>query len=317
MSPEVQDIRDVFLSSINFSACRIELSNTPIVLLCGGKVRTKDHPDDPTPPFGSLRDAITRSLTTFEVFRPEEITSWHSDGVFKDLMSFERELASICSLVVIVLESEGALVELGAFSQLTELSEKIIAVCPSAHRTKTSFINFGILRYISAKKTSSVRSYPWETNNPESITDEVISDAIFDITEELSTLSKTQVLKTSQNSHLMTIICELVKMFIALREGEIFDYLTVIGFSTTKDELRGKLFLLKEFRLIKLQNYSDAEFYMRTEETYHKLRITLKDKNEKFDSLRIEVQCLDFYKNTPKHRNRSRAIGLAENVGAR
>jgi hypothetical protein len=318
MPPEAEDLRDVFLSSIDFSACRIELSDTPIVLLCGGSVKTKKHADAPTPPVGSLRDAITRSQTTFEVFRPEEITSWHSDGVFKDLVSFEKELASICSLVVIILESEGALVELGAFSQLTELSEKMLAICPSEHRTTNSFINLGILRFISAKKETSVKSYPWEIKKPASITEEVISDAVADITEELSNLSKTEVLKTSQNSHLIVMICELLKMFVALKEGELLEYLRKIGFSLTSTELKGKLFLLKAFRLIKTQEYSDSLFYMRTNENYHKARIALKDKSEKFDSLRIEVQSLDFYnKNSQKHRNRLRAIGLAKNGGAK
>lgn len=312
MSSDVQDLRENLLSSLDFAACRIEFSAAPIVLLCGGKVNIKENADDDIPPLGSLRDAITRSHTSFEVFRPEEIASWHSDGTFKDLMSFERELASICSLVVIILESEGALVELGAFSQLSELSEKIIAICPSEHRTTVSFINFGILRFISAKKQSSVRSYPWETKNPATITQEVISDSIFDIEEELSALPKSQVLKVNQNSHMMVTICELVKMFIALKEGEIYDYVRTLGFSASREELRGKLFLLKEFRLIKMQNYSDSEFYMRTNESYHRLRIVLKDKSEKFDILRIEIQCLDFYKKNSKHRNRLRAIGLAE-----
>lgn len=311
MPLEAPDLRDVILSSIDLAACRVELSSAPIVLLCGGKVKTKDHPDDPPPPVGSLRDAITRFHTAFEVFRPEEITGWHSDGVFKDLMSFERDLASICSLVVIILESEGALVELGAFSQLTELSEKILAVCPSSHRTDPSFINLGILRFISAKKESSVKSYPWETKNPAAITSEVISDVVSDITEDLARLSKSQVLKTSQSSHLIVAICELVKMFVALKEGEILDYLRALGFSLTKDELKGKLFLLKEFRLLKLQDYSDSQFYMRTKEVYHRLRIALKDKSEKFDSLRTEVQCLELYKDD-KHRNRLRAIKLAD-----
>jgi hypothetical protein len=318
MSLEVEDPRDLFLSSIDFAACRIELSDTPIVLLCGGKVKTKEHPDAETPPIGSLRDAISRAHTTFEVFRPEEIESWQSDGVFKDLLSFEKELASICSLVVIILESEGALVELGAFSQLTELSEKIIAICPSAHRTTNSFINLGILRFISEKKTSSVKSYPWETKNPNSITGEVISDAVTDITEELSSLSKTEVLKASQNSHLIVMICELLKMFAALKESELLFYLKRIGFSLSSSELKGKLFLLKSFRLIKIQDYSDSWFYMRTSENYHKVRIAMKDKSEKFDSLRTEIQILEFYdKNDQKHRNRLRAIRLAKNGAAR
>ena len=299
------------MSSLDISTCRIEFSDAPIVLLCGGKVNSKNHADDPTPPVASLRHAIVDSHTSFEVFRPEEITGWQSDGVFKDLMSFERELASICSLVVIILESEGALVELGAFSQLAELSDKIIAICTSKHVTKKSFINLGILRFISEKKRTSVKSYPWEEKNPSSITAEVINDATSDIKEELSKLPKSQVFKSDQNSHIIVIICELLRLFVALKESEILEYLTHFSTPISRDNLRGKLFLLLEFRLIKTQNYSDALFYMRSNETYHKLRLSLKEKAEVTDILRIEFQCLEFYKSNEKHRNRLRAIALA------
>ncbi len=315
MTSDDQDPRAVFLNGLDISACRVEFSNAPVVLLCGGQVKF-----DAAPGTGalSLRHAIATSQTGFELFRPEEITGWSSHGIFPDLMSFERELASICSLVVIILESEGALVELGAFSQLSELSERIIAVRSSAFADDDSFINLGILRFIKAKNQTAVKSYPWEIKKPASISTEITLDVITDIHEELAKQPKSQSLKLALSPHVIVLICELIRLFIALKEHEILEYLQDIGVTTSRDTLRGQLFLLTEFRIIRKQEYSDAVFYMRSNVPYHKLRVTLTDKTAPVDPLRIEVQCSEYYLgHNDKHRNRNRAIAESKKGAAK
>jgi hypothetical protein len=319
MSEDCQDPRSLLLASLDIPTCRVEFSETPIVLLCGGQVPLKDKADDPNPPLESLRHAITNFDSKFEIFRPEEITGWHSDGIFKDLVSFELELASICSLIVIILESEGALVELGAFSQLPELSNKIFVVCPAKYIDAISFINLGVLRFIAAAQPDSVKSYPWEPKsltNPFRITEEVIADFSQDIHDDLKKLPKSQVFKTNKNTHVLVLICEFLRLFAALKETEILDYLDICGIVISPEELKGKLFLLKEFQLIKIQKYSDAIFYLSGKQTYHKIRISFKNESLQIDLLRFEIQCLAYYKDNPKHRNRNRAITMA-NAGYR
>jgi len=315
MSTTGPDPRLALISSLDLASCRIEFSGRPVVLLCGGRVPPpKPTADDPDPPIGSMRHAITNAWPEFRVFRPEEIKDWHTDGTFKDLVSFELELAAICSLVVIVPESEGSLVELGAFSQLHELSEKSIAICSSQFARDASFINLGILRFLTAKNESRVKTYPWDIKRPGSISSEIVGDVISDIKQELEKLPRSQVLKIGQRAHSSIVICELLRFFVALKENEIYEYLGLMGFELTKDELRGKLFLLKNFELIKTQSYSDAVFYMPNETTHHKLRVAFQDKTKKFDALRFDVQCRDFYKNDPKFRNWHRAISQPARV---
>jgi len=306
MSVEDQDPRLSFLSGLDLSTCRVELSSSPIVLLCGGSVKTKERADDPDPPIKSLRHALTKHDSSFEFFRPEEIDSWHSDGVFKDLMSFEMELANICSLVVIVLESEGALVELGAFSQLPELSQNIIAICSSSYSEDPSFINLGVLRFIAAKNPSAVRNYPWDVCSPASISADVVRDIVDDIREELDKKHRSQVFKGDRGGHVIVLVCELLRLFTALKESEIFEYLGILGLIISKSTLRGQLFLLCEFRIIKTHQYSDAVFYMRTDEVFHGFRFSFKA--DAFDLLRLKTHCLEYYESNTKHRNRQRAI---------
>jgi hypothetical protein len=203
-------------------------------------------------------------------------------------------------------------VELGAFSQLPELSNKIIAVCPEKFIGAASFINLGILRFIAATNAANVKSYPWEpTAAKDTILPEVVNDVASDIDEELEKLPKTQLLKVEQNSHVMVLICELLRLFSALKETEILEYLKLADVQVTQHELKGKLFLLQRFRLIKTQQYSDAIFYLRGSEPYHKLRMASKDASKPIDALRLEMQCLEYYQGIPKHRNRNSAIALA------
>ncbi len=318
MQEDIQDPRPKLLSNIDFSKCRVEFSNYPIVLMCGGELAEPANHLTESPLFTSLRDAICRSGVTFRTFKPEDIKSWYADGIFKNLMIFEEELASICTLVVIVLESAGSLVELGAFSQLPYLSQKIVAV-KSSKFIKPSFISHGILRYIKENNETSVRTYDWDINNPKSITSDIINDVISDITEEVDKLiktkslnNKTELLKKEESAHIVVLICEIVKYFKALKETEILEFLHKIEIPIKKEELKRKLFLLEEFELIKKVENSDAIFYIRSEDEYNRLRLSFK--NEQYlDADRIQMQCMDFYRNDLKnHRKRIRVISQVE-----
>lgn len=318
----LSDPRPSVLSHVDITGCRVEFCDSPIVLLCGGQVaQPKLRPEDDDPPFKSLRDALKRSRDAdYEFFRPEEITSWQADGVFHNLMDFESDLGSICSLVVVILESAGSLVELGAFSQLDEFREKMIAITSSEFGDEDSFINLGILRFIRAIDNSRVKSYPWEIYHPSTISADTINDAISDICEEINKLDKSQMFKITSRSHIIILICEIIKLFSALKETEIFDFISSLGVSVTKNEIKSRLFLLERFRLIKRVSYSDSHFYVRTTETYHKLRLAFKkadnqDKKLTLDYLRIKTDCLQYYAEDQKQKHRLRVIARETGVG--
>lgn len=309
---EISDPRLEWLCTIDLAKSRVKLSKKPIILLCGGKVYIKNNPDDPELPTPSLRHALIHSTfhIPYEMFCPEEIKNWHTDGVFKDLMNFELELSGICSLIVIILESEGSLVELGAFSQVRELKNKVIVIQSSIFADDDSFINLGILHFIKEASEGKIKNYPWKINEPLKISNDIINDVIEDINYEIRSLEKEQSFNVNIVTHVTTLIYELIKIFIALKESEIIDFLSLLDITIKADDLRRKLFILKNFKLIKCQRYSDASFYMNSdsEDTYHKIHFALNTKEKVSDALRVYASCLNFYKNDPKQRNRHRAI---------
>lgn len=312
-----KDPREIFLENVDLSSTRTKLSPAPIVLLCGGQ--TSGNGDDIARRTAqSLRQAIhdyvltTSTQPDFELFLPEEITDWEFGGVFEDLMSYEHELANICALIVIIIESAGSIAELGAFSQSPSLKKKIVAV-KSSYINDASFIELGLLRHISSETDDrrNVKLYPWSVQHPHNISPTLPEDIVSEISDELELLSKTNQFDADNGAHILTLICELLTLFKALKESELLDYLNQASITITKSELKRKLFLLERFNIIKILGYG-SKFYVRTEESFHTINFGYKN-HFQTDSLRVVTECLSFYKqNQSKHKNRLRAIGMIQ-----
>jgi hypothetical protein len=309
----MKDPRESMLTDLDVSSCRVVHTDSPIVLLCGGLVTTKERHDDPDPKIESLRHAITQTYPAFEVFRPEEITTWHEDAVFKNLVDFETELAAICSLVVIILESSGSIAELGAFSQLDELREKLLVIESSDFnegKNRDSFINLGILRYLKETNKESVKIFPWNVESPHEIDKETIVDVVNGISDSLAKIKETQLLKITKESHATTLVCELIRIFVALKNIEIVKYASILGFELSADQVHKKLFLLENFQLVNSVEYDGAKYYLRTKSKYNKLRLS-SAVGERLEDVKVIIDCMAYYDRhrlgAIKHFNREKA----------
>ena len=287
------------------TSCKIIHTSSPVVLLCGGPIKIKERSTDPEPEIRSLRHAILVQHPNYELFLPENIKSWHEDAVFKNLIDYEKELAAICSLVVIVIESAGSIAELGAFSQLDEVTNKLLIIKSlmfNQEKHKSSFINLGILRHLKERNDQSVKSFPWDITQPHKIEQNTIDDVIKGIDDSLKITKHTQLLNTKHKSHETTLVCALIEIFIALKQTEIIDYVNRFGFRLSKDQVKRKLFLLEKFQLIKEIEYDDAKFYCRTTNEYNKLRLAAKA-SKNLQHVEITLACMTFYeKNKDRHR---------------
>ncbi|UQS91023.1 retron St85 family effector protein [Pseudomonas chlororaphis subsp. piscium] len=305
------DPRQKILADIDLLESKILFSKNPIVLLCGGSVPEKAYAEAPDPELASLRHAVTRRYPPYEIFRPEEIKSWQEDGVFKNLMDYESDLASICSLIVIILESAGAIAELGAFSQLPDSSKKLVVIVAEKFADENSFINLGILKFIARDHEKGVKRYPWEITRPLDISEQMVEDVVDDINIELTNLNKTQKFNINSEIHLVVLIYELIKMFVALKESELIEAISGFGRVIHRDALRRKIFLLKHFRLVEVIGYSDATYFSSRDDSFHKIRFALKPDGA-LDHLRIRAESIAYYSSTKTERNRMRAIQQAK-----
>lgn len=300
------DPRQDFLDTLNPDSSRVITSPSPVVLLCGGLVKVKERAEDPEPQISSLRHLITNAISCIECYRPEEITSWHEDGMFKNLVQYEMELAALCSCIVLIIESPGSIAELGAFSQQKDLQEKLMVV-KSSEFTEPSFIELGILRFItdSTKSilSSPVVSFPWQIEPEFKIDDDTADDIVESVISAVASLPKSQTLSSDQPSHATTVIRELIGLFIALKKSEIAKYLDALCFEVSDNDLKRKLFLLESFQLIKPVKYSDSVYYICTNEEYNTLQLSTKKGKGRLEAATIKMDCQQYYEmNKDKHR---------------
>ncbi len=148
-----------------------------LIFLCGANRATN------VPSF--RREAVKRFIEKspgYKVIYAEpvfnELIRIHQGRSRTNALDLEHEITNLVDKVIIVMESAGAICELGAFAH-SELRKKLIVLNDNAHRSQESFINTGPLAAVSDSK-GTVLWYPMD----QSITNRV--DGIGITFDELS-----------------------------------------------------------------------------------------------------------------------------------
>jgi len=117
-----------------------------VVFLCGGAIdKTGASPV-------MLRDAFYRIVTVnppkYRVVLAEDADPLTTDADYKDLLSFESDIAQVVGLIVLFAESAGSLAELGAFAALRTVAPSLLAVVDDFYYDQVSFIRNGPIKYL-------------------------------------------------------------------------------------------------------------------------------------------------------------------------
>lgn len=256
----VEDKRIIHLEKISLDKIRINLSS-PIVFLCGGEVDVTK----PTPP--SVRDALLGYLANKDndlldqIILAENFKDWLHDAVYKDLLIFEDDIAHISSLIVIILESPGALAELGVFCKNQNLKRKILVIVNDDHYNQSSFIKLGLLRHLEDTKLNSVCSYPWQVSNLQQSLGDNLKHIQQDIRDALKDIDKSESFNHLNEGHIAFLIFEIIKIFRALKFSEINDFLEKINLKIKADKISRLLFLLDKFNLVGKYKYGNVDYF--------------------------------------------------------
>ena len=101
----------------------------------------------------SLKKYLEKHHSEFDISIAEVFARFEKDGI--DLLTLENSLATYADSIVIILESPGAIAELGAFSNREDLRNKILAVnhqkFQDKPKEKESFITGGPIQLIKTK----------------------------------------------------------------------------------------------------------------------------------------------------------------------
>lgn len=304
LSLDNKDPRERYLSLISLHESHVNLS-PPIVFLFGGEI------DSPHSVRGVLykyimvkHPALSNSLVI-----PENFKDWLHDSVYPDLLTFESDLAQTSSLIIIALESPGAIAELGSFSVNEALKDKIITIISEHHHNQDSFIKLGPLRQL---QDGNVYSYPYDHKVLGNTLNEYLEDIINNVQSTLSKTQKSEQFNFSSNGHIALLIFEIILIYKALKISEIQKYLLILGIDIKANEVKRLLFLLGKLSFVSIKRLGNIDYFIpiRPES---RITFSSKDKQKLFDRNAALIGTSQYYKSSTKEIMRKKVIELSMN----
>ncbi|QNX12503.1 hypothetical protein IC794_01160 [Acinetobacter seifertii] len=236
----------------------------PIIFLCGGEI-------EPTEEAGTKFYSSLRSyLIDFAKLIKNEIEIRTAEN-FKDyllaydnLLEFESDIASISDLVVIILESPGALIELGIFVEHKNIRHKLIAIQHQNHSAQLSFINLGPLKFLKDLSEKSVLDYNWPMEEKfQHLDHELLKLICNDIVDHLKSPRTQSNFDIKVKSHLILFIYEVIRCFYPITDKEILSVLHLLYDHkvVNMSKLKKVIYLLDKFDLISGYKLSSDTFF--------------------------------------------------------
>ncbi len=283
-------IFDDFADDLDISESKV-LNYPQLILLCGGEISRATAPQHSiiwklkyaisqytekivSPKKTSLRDVLyseireMRPILFNRILLAEDIFNKFDQSPYPDLLVFERDLAHLCSLTVVIAESAGSIAELGAFALLHNVSAKTLVVIDEYHYDRKSFIRRGPVEHIRQKNNSRIQSYKWLKNegigpiDRKSVAD--FSRYLLDEIEKQSAVSELAAFDTSNDGHCMYCILEILKTFQVATGDDIVKFLRRIGNGKEEKIIKRYLGLLQCFDFVGKKRYGHYDYYYTT-----------------------------------------------------
>lgn len=253
---------DSFLTTVDPNKATV-VSFPEFIAIFGSEISISEQKNPPL----SKRDAFywwfkeNRSDINGLMLLPESYNDWGEFDVYTDLLLFEQDLGYLTSAVLIFLESPGSIAELGAFSQIDSLSERLIIVVTDNYHPKRSFISLGPIRSIkdTKKHPHSVCVIP--NVKPEDLIAHI--PVINDELNEKRKLRKNTVSFSKENPQHQILLClDCINLFLVIQKSELNGLLKGFGIEITPTRLTQILFLLEKTELITCQHYGNNQYYV-------------------------------------------------------
>ncbi len=277
------------------------------IFLCGG-------PTDITSTLPiSIRDALLRQLSQDPILEPrirvaEHFKDWSADSLYRDLVSFERHLAELSSVIVLVLESPGSIAELGLFSAIDAFHNKLLVVIETEHYLEASFIRLGPVDYLEKSHDNKAQCHRWfmEQHGARQFDPLAARELQSELAEAITGRAKQLVpqrrIQLEAWLDRALLICDLLSLCSALTVRELSALLGTLGCMLPESEVRQTLFLLEKVRLVAMEPKGDQRFYVSIDPRRF-VQFRLRDNT--FDVDRFRMNRLEQYERTDKKRFRA------------
>ncbi|MCK9189490.1 retron St85 family effector protein [Acidithiobacillus sp.] len=237
------------------------------IFLCGGTI-CGSQPQMPA----SIRDAIYNKLSTQSrlinrIRIAEDYKDWNYESIYNDLISFEKHIAELSSVIVLVLESPGSLAELGLFSALAEYQNKLLVVIETKHYDSSSFVRLGPITFLENDRQNIAECHEWKK---EELKGEVLvhakmleaAELVVESLEERLSHETSEVFSCSRWLHQSLLVCDILNLYSALTLREVLSLLNGFCNGISESELKQTLRVLDLVDLVKIQPKGAQRFYI-------------------------------------------------------
>lgn len=299
-------MRELLLSKLNLSTSRIR-PYEGFIFLCGGPTDVRS-----VKPL-SIRDAIHRELAKdpdieLRIRVAEDYKDWSRDAIYRDLISFETQLAELSSVIVLVLESAGSIAELGLFSGISEFNKKLLIFVDTDHYKSESFIRLGPIDYLEKVHGNLAECHHWTRSqgfravfDPDLATDLQLELAD-SVRQRASQAVPERPLNPTGWLDSALLICDLLGLCSALTVRELRQLLDGLGIVCSENDLKQTLFLLERVGLLAMEPKGDQRFYVNIN-TRQFVRLGVNE--GPFDLMRFRADILSEYEKRDKKRFRA------------
>ncbi|EKD9043212.1 retron St85 family effector protein [Vibrio parahaemolyticus] len=258
------------------------------IFVCGGQIDIRE----PIPL--SFRQRFIEKLATSypelesEIVLAESFKDYFREHAYRDLLTFEDDIAQLASVVVIFLESPGSLVELGMFCTKPNFYKKLLIVAPREETEREdSFIYLGPLHHIRGKEQSSVAVYPWPSNKALDYPDIHLQDLCISLQGKRNSIPKNPTLNPKNSGHIALLILEIVRLSYPVLLTEIELALASLELDEDKSKVTRLLYLLNKLGYLDTYEYSGYKYYYPIDREKPRVKFGSTKNNIPFDEKKL------------------------------
>ena len=319
------------LQKIDLSQSRIGLDKLPKVFLCGGPYRntSPSFTQDRLPAFYYCSDAKKEKESIryklIKCFKETEndffesqvkiadiwhFNEWYQEGNYKDLLTLEKDIASMSGLVVIIPESAGSIAELGSFVMIEKIKKKLLIFIEAQYTNKQSFIWNGIIK--NFQQTFGRKVIKIQEDDKIADIQEDIQSHLIKIIDTLEGINHSKNFQKCDETHQAFFIYEMIGTYGALMDEEIKECIKAVDLNNyvTDERRKNLLFILEKFGWInKNQRISKFYYIPKNKQEIGKTKF-IRIKGKEWSTKYFHLDALAFYRggNNPYHKDRYKVI---------
>lgn len=200
----------------------------------------------------------------------EDANRWYrSSRNFADLLELEECLAGLSSCILLFVESPGAIAELGAFTQMQGLRDKLIVVLERFYADGPSFIVDGPIEQMKKYNKDSVRVYPWMQRDSEKLSgkmnEELLRDTLDSISEDLQAklqkVAQKNAFREDDLGHKLLLLADLINLLVITNQQELQTIIEELKIDFKEKKISKYLYLLCQVGIVSKETYRSVDYY--------------------------------------------------------